>query len=196
MHRLSAGFILGYHGCARPVADRLLGGEAFAYSANDYDWLGQGIYFWEANPLRGLEFAMEALRRRHSDDDPCVIGAVIEYGNCLDLTTSVGIRLVQRGFSSLKASAEAAGRPLPRNSSDRDHLRRNLDCVVIERVHEFLLEGGAPPFDTAKGVFTEGTPAYEGGAILEKTHIQIAVRNPAVIKGVFRVPDQHLRPIA
>lgn len=192
MHRLSAGFILGYHGCARPVADRLLAGESFAQSANAYDWLGHGIYFWEANPLRGLEFAVEALRRKRSVEEPCVIGAVIDYGNCLDLTTSTGIQLVQRGFASAKASADAAGGVLPRNSSDPDHLRRNLDCAVIERVHELICDIGLPAFDTVKGVFTEGVPAYEGGAILEKTHIQIAVRNPAAIKGVFRVPDQHL----
>jgi hypothetical protein len=39
----------------------LLAGTAFKPSNNDYDWLGPGIYFWEANPLRGLEFAEEAI---------------------------------------------------------------------------------------------------------------------------------------
>jgi hypothetical protein len=28
-------------------------------SDNPYDWLGTGIYFWEANPLRALQFAQE-----------------------------------------------------------------------------------------------------------------------------------------
>ena len=36
-------------------AERLLAGEPFQKSINDYDWLGHGIYFWEANPLCGLE---------------------------------------------------------------------------------------------------------------------------------------------
>jgi hypothetical protein len=63
VHRLTTGFVLGYHGCDRKVGERLLGGEALKPSNNDYDWLGPGIYFWEANPLRGLEFAGEPRRR-------------------------------------------------------------------------------------------------------------------------------------
>jgi hypothetical protein len=60
LHRLASAFILGYHGCDRRVGERLLAGTAFKPSNNDYDWIGPGIYFWEANPLRGLEFAEEA----------------------------------------------------------------------------------------------------------------------------------------
>ena len=59
MHRLTSAFVLGYHGCDHSVGERLLAGTAFKLSDNDYDWLGPGIYFWEANPLRGLEFAQE-----------------------------------------------------------------------------------------------------------------------------------------
>lgn len=47
------------------------------------------------------------------------------------------------------------------------------------------------PFDTVKGVFVEGEQAYPGSGFSDKTHIQIAVRNPKMIKGVFRV-DQEL----
>ena len=37
--------IVGYHGCRRSVAERLLNGEPFRLSNNDYDWLGGGAYF-------------------------------------------------------------------------------------------------------------------------------------------------------
>ena len=63
MHRLSTAFILGYHGCDRAVGERLLAGEPFEPSDNDYDWLGPGVYFWESNPLHGLEFAVEVSKR-------------------------------------------------------------------------------------------------------------------------------------
>src|SRR5271155_2352654 len=63
LHRLSS-FILGYHGCDRKVGERLLEGAAFKPSDNDYDWLGPGIYFWEANPRRALEFATETANRK------------------------------------------------------------------------------------------------------------------------------------
>jgi len=40
-------------------------------------------------------------------------------------------------------------------------------------------------FDTARGVFTEGGPAFPGAGIQKKSHIQICVRNTKCIKGFF-----------
>jgi hypothetical protein len=191
LHRLSSSFILGYHGCDVNVGERLLAGTAFTPSNNDFDWLGPGIYFWEANPQRGLEFAREASRRRGSgSSEPCVVGAVIELGLCLDLTTSRGLEWVRRGYDSLARITRAAGLSLPSNS--RDQLRRDLDCAVIRRLHTIRKAQKLPAIDTIKGVFTEGEPLYPGAGFREKTHIQIAVRNPQCIKGVFRVPSDQL----
>jgi hypothetical protein len=63
LRRIASTFVLGYHGCDRDVDERLLRGTPFRPSDNEYDWLGPGIYFWETNPLRGLEFAIEAAER-------------------------------------------------------------------------------------------------------------------------------------
>lgn len=179
--------MLGYHGCDLDVGERLLAGAAFKPSANDYDWLGPGIYFWEANPQRGLEFAQEVASRANSGiKKPFVIGAVIELGLCLDLTTSAGVDWLRIAHPNLVDLIQVAGSQFPVNTGDQ--LRRNLDCAVIQRLHAVLEERGFPAIDTVKGVFTEGPPVYPGSGFREKTHIQIAVRNPACIKGVFRVP--------
>ncbi|MGA7236293.1 MAG: hypothetical protein WBY44_11470 [Bryobacteraceae bacterium] len=45
-----------------------------------------------------------------------------------------------------------------------------------------------PSVDTFRGVFIEGEPLYPGAGFYAKTHVQIVVRNPNCIKGVFRVP--------
>jgi hypothetical protein len=51
-------FVLGYHGCDRDIAEEVLSGKfALAPSKNEYDWLGHGVYFWEHNPRRALEWA-------------------------------------------------------------------------------------------------------------------------------------------
>ena len=193
MHRLASAFILGYHGCDLRVGERLLTGIAFKPSNNDYDWLGPGIYFWEANPLRGLEFAEEASNRKTSNiSKPFVIGAVIELGLCLDLTTSSALEWVRIAYQSLVDVTRAAALDLPSNS--KDELRRNLDCAVVRRLHTILETQKLPAVDTLKGVFTEGEPVYPGAGFREKTHIQIAVRNPQCIKGVFRVPQDQLHP--
>src|SRR5471032_1974201 len=83
-------FVLGYHGCDRDVAERVLGGSAsLLESANEYDWLGRGIYFWENSATRALEWARAARANpkitRHAVKEPAAIGAIIDLGNCLDL---------------------------------------------------------------------------------------------------------------
>ena len=78
MHKLSASFVLGYHGCDFGVAEELFKNTDFASSQNDYDWLGERVYFWEANPLRAIEFAMETSKRFPARiRQPYVVGAVI-----------------------------------------------------------------------------------------------------------------------
>ena len=192
MHRLSSSFILGYHGCDLHIGERLLVGAPFKPSDNDYDWLGPGIYFWEANPQRGFEFAQEDSKRKGSTiSKPFVIGAVIELGLCLDLTTSSGVDWIRIAYESLVQVTQAADLDLPKNS--KDALRRNLDCAVVRRLHTILEAQDLPPVDTLKGVFTEGRPVYPGAGFDEKTHIQLAVRNPRCIKGVFRVPAEQFR---
>jgi hypothetical protein len=45
---------------------------------------------------------------------------------------------------------------------------------------------GRGTYQTVRGAFMEGTPVYPGAGIFEKTHIQIAVRDPDWILGYFR----------
>lgn len=187
MHKLSASFILGYHGCDEAVAERVLQNKAFKLSQNDYDWLGEGVYFWEANPLRGLEFATESANRKSSKIKlPAVVGAVIHLGYCLDLTTSRGLQQVKTAHERLRQVFKEAGEPMPQNQPDG--LRHNLDCAVINYVHRLEAEEKKLPFDTVKGIFIEAPDLYPGSAFGSKNHIQIAVRNLDCIKGVFRVP--------
>jgi hypothetical protein len=183
--------VLAYHGCDTAVAERLLKNWAFNPSQNDYDWLGEGVYFWEANPLRGLEFAKESHTRGGSKiKTPTVVGAVIDLGYCLDLTTSRGLQKVKTAHARLQRVSDQAGLPMPQNQPDG--LRHNLDCAVINYLHHLEAEEKKPPFDTVKGIFIEEPELYLGSAFGSKNHIQIAVRTLDCIKGVFRVPKSHL----
>lgn len=191
MHALSSSFVLGYHGCDRDVAENLLAGDEFLASQNEYDWLGPGIYFWEVNPKRGLDWANELkAAKRGGVKSPACVGAVIELGLCLDLTTLAGIDLVRKAHSSLAEIHESAQAEMPVNS--KDLLRRNLDCAVIRTVHGVRKDAGDPPLDSVRGIFVEGKPLYENAGFYEKTHIQICVCNPERIKAVFRVPQRFL----
>lgn len=91
------------------MAERLLVGDPFLKSQNDYDWLGGGVYFWEANPKRGLDFAAEASRRTGSSIKvPAVVGAVLDLGACLDLMSIVGVEMVHAAYASLFDTLKAA----------------------------------------------------------------------------------------
>lgn len=186
MHRLSSSFVLGYHGCDRDVAEKLLAGSEFNQSQNEYDWLGPGIYFWEANPQRGLEYAALLKRLgRGKIRKPAVVGAVIELGLCLDLTTSTSNEPLVEAHKKLSRIHEEAGLALPENSNDM--MRRDLDCAVIRILHKIREDAGEQQIDTIKGAFIEGEPIYPNSGFRTETHIQICVRTPQSIKGVFRV---------
>lgn len=52
-------------------------------------------------------------------------------------------------------------------------------------LHQSRKEADEPAFDSVRGVFMEGQPAYPGAAIQNLNHIQICVLNPDCIKGYF-----------
>lgn len=175
------------------MAEKLLKNQAFKPSQNEYDWLGEGVYFWEANPLRGLDFAFETAKRKGSKiKKPAVIGAVIDLGYCLDLTTSRGLQQVKTSYEELFKVSRQAGKAMPENH--QDGLRLHLDCAVINYLHYLQDQKRRTPFDSVKGIFIEEPALYPGSAFGSKNHIQIAVRNLDCIKGVFRVPKSHLSP--
>lgn len=192
----AASFVLGYHGCDKRVGERILrNDDHVAVSRNRYDWLGEGAYFWENSPERALQWA-EFLKKHPPQPDrrirsPFVIGAIIDLGNCLDLTDASSLKIVRGGYEEFQRATVLADAELPVNEpaldDDTDLVKRHLDCAVINFVHLLREREGLDAFDTVRGVFTEGAPLYPGAKILAKTHMQICVRNPqASIKGYFR----------
>jgi hypothetical protein len=89
-------------------------------------------------------------------------------------------------FRMLKVLRAEAGEPLPVNEGRTpDKLLRRRDCAVLNYYLKWLQETGKP-YDTVRGGFVEGPPAYEGSGIQCQSHVQIAVRTEACIVGVFR----------
>lgn len=113
----------------------------------------------------------------------------------LNLTDSGSSEHLKRGYSILKTRCDLAGISLPENkksSKGSDVLLRDLDCAVIQQIHDYNNQKKLPKFDSVRGVFVEGEPPYPGAEFREKTHVQICVVNPNCIKAVFRplVPNK------
>ena len=177
--------VIGFHGCSQKTYEKvILNNQQLKSSENSYDWLGHGIYFWEQNLQRAKEWA----KRRHGKD-AAVMGAVIDLGNCLNLTDSASSEYLKTGYSVLKALCDIDGTKMPENRESlktKDILLRDLDCAVIMQVQDIYSGNpGVPAFDSVRGVFIEGGAPYPGSAFNDKTHIQICVCNPNCIKGYF-----------
>jgi hypothetical protein len=182
--------VLGYHGCLEPVATELLSGtrsiSQWRPSDNSWDWLGKGIYFWEHAPARARRWAEAKAARTVGTATPAVVGAVIQLGNCFDLTDVTFTSTLADAYRQIAEEYSGAGRALPVNrGSDADFKIRELDCLVLNSLLVSLEEQGHA-FDTVRAAFEEGRASFPGSSIRAESHIQIAVRNPPNILGVFR----------
>lgn len=193
MYTTRAGLILAFHGCDESVVENVLTGKTnLQKSKNKYDWLGHGIYFWDNSPSRALEYAQflskHPERSKKPIKNPAVIGAVINLGFCLDLLDFDNLKLLKLGYEVLTTSYSSSGFKLPKNKkvgTSKELLLRELDCAVIETLHEIRKQNNLREFDSVRGVFWEGDPIYENAGFREKDHIQLCVRNPNCIKGYF-----------
>ena len=190
MYSSKPSVIYGFHGLDKEIALKILNQEEqFLHSNNRYDWLGQGVYFWENNLRRAERYAIQDSQRSDSKiKDPFVLGAVLELGNCLDLLDQASIEFVQEAYKVLEQDLKALGQPMPENQSfspsDFDFKKRELDCAVIRQACE-LAEEYEQPFDSVRAPFIEGKEIYPGAKFHSENHIQIAVINPDCIKGIF-----------
>ena len=179
MSSYSPALVFGFHVCDRSVRDKLLlAQDEFRLSQNAYDWLGEGVYFFESDPQRAAIFG-EAMQRdarlsRGRIINPVLIGAVIELSHCLDLTTVEGRALLSTAERTLDQSA--------RHNAGSGRFR---DCAAINALHQLFRDLGEVPFTTVRAAFQEGEPVYDSAVLHAEDHIQIAVRDLSCIKGVF-----------
>ncbi len=164
------------------------------------------MYFWENDPKRAISFIREQQSRVFKDKDSspekineykdiAVVGAVIDLAHCLNLTEIASIDKVKDTYKWFVEVSKESGMELPVNKDSKDShdlLFRNLDCAVIQFLHTVQEETKLQPYDTVKGMFKEGEPLYDGAGFLDKTHIQICVRNHESIKGYFRPLIKHI----
>ena len=104
---------------------------------------------------------------------------MLDYQNLIFLDES---------YKLLLTSYSALGLEPPVNKpigGNKDLILRELDCAVIEILHQFREQLRMKSFDSVRGVFWEGKELYPNAGFREKDHIQICIRNPNCIKGYF-----------
>lgn len=158
-YKRHSSFVLGFHGCSEEVGEKILAGkDHFRKSNNEYDWLGPGIYFWENNPERAMQFASDAVARAPKTTKgkilkPFVVGAIIDLRLCFNLLDSDALKELRDSYDVLEKTLEKALVPMPKNSVGPDRLMRKLDCAVINTMHGMRAKTSLPSYDTVRGAF-------------------------------------------
>lgn len=178
--------VIGFHSCDREVGLRILNGEDdLRPSVNSWDWLGPGIYFWEQNPTRALQYAEECAggRQRFAGKIhvPFVLGAIIELGHCLNLVEPNSIDVVRKAHGELMTMLGSTGRILPINQDSN----RVLDCAVFKYLHKANVDNLRQAYDTIRSPFHEGGELYKGANFSKRLHMEVCVRNVDCIRGYF-----------
>src|SRR5580704_17612924 len=104
MYSARPGLLIGFHGCETELRnDVIAGNRALNASKNMHDWLGNGIYFWENNYERALDFAMNPPGKRKilSPGIPCK-----QTRRAFKRSSFAGIRLCGNRKSALKKAAK------------------------------------------------------------------------------------------
>jgi hypothetical protein len=185
IYSIRPNLILGFHGCDMKLVRELsLRNTELRFSSNGNDWLGDGIYFWENNVTRALDYAKEKMKREPDIiKEPAVIGAVIHLKNCLDLTDRESLLEMEKAYEYAVGAFSKSELSLPKNK--KDMLLRPLDCTVTKFLDQLCRDAESPTYDSIRGSFFEGDPVYSGAGIYKKNHIQLCIRNSECILGYF-----------
>ena len=206
MYNTRPGLLIGFHGCDKSRQQELLiNSSEMPISEKPFDWLGHGMYFWENNAERALEWAKDK-QAKGKITEAAVIGAVIDLGYCCDFMDSSFIKMISTYYKLMEIELKAFGKALPVNKNLKadehgDKLLRELDCATIEFMHKEIRKeyntdvakrgySAYKIFDSVRGVFPEGGPAYDGSGFSAKSHIQICIRNSNCIKGFFQKREE------
>jgi len=207
--------ILAYHGCDITVRDDLIARRThLKTSINVYDWLGPGIYFYEADPDRALEHARtvhdhpELLLATSAIATPAVIGVVLQVSRWLDMSTHAALQEFGEAAETSYQGYLAKDEPIPQNEpayqGDEDNLRRPFDNASFTTLHGLREKAYAKsiseqryadaselrPYQAVRSAFSQGKKIAGQSEFKTKNHTQIALRDGSCIKGYF-IPVGH-----
>jgi hypothetical protein len=131
-------------------------------------------------PIRAKQWATQ-----QHPNDPAVICAIIQLENCIDLFDVGWHPSLKNMYNLFIERHTLLNQPLPKQGSNSSKAHR-LDCAFLNFVHEFILRQGQP-IDSIRATFMEGERLFPNSAIFDLAHVQIAIRNPALIQECYLI---------
>lgn len=157
---------IGYHGTSSSAAESILK-EGFRISRNSYDWLGDGVYFFQEAPQRAWDWALQ-----FHPDAPAVVAAEIRIVDCIDLLDTGWASFMNEAYNSYLRLVNLAGEEIPEQAGGNHRLDREVMNYAVG-----VLGNRGTRVACARSAFAEGHPVYPNSAILDQSHVQIAVRD-------------------
>ena len=167
--------VYGYHGTSMTSAIEIIE-SGFKPSNNDYDWLGEGVYFWQDAPIRAKQWAQSVYPQQ-----PAVIKSLIRLDNCIDLLDVGWFPSIRALYNRFVDNYLSENLPLPTQNPGRSKAHR-LDRTFFDYAVETINLSSSHKVETIRSVFVEGENIYPSSAIYDLAHVQIAVRNTASIQ--------------
>ena len=112
--------VRGYHGTNIEAATSILT-EGFKLSRNQYDWLGDGVYFFQDTPARAWDWADE-----HYGVDAAVIESLVRLEDCMDLLDIAWGSVLNEAYNAFLAQLKRANLPIPKQTSGAHRLDREV----------------------------------------------------------------------
>ena len=141
--------------------------EGFRLSRNPYDWLGDGVYFFQDAPQRAWDWA----RERYGSYG-AVIGTQIALEDCIDLLDLGWNQVMADAYDSYVKNLRDSGQPIPVQSRGAHRLDREVINYAVGVLREHGLR-----VTCVRAAFGEGHPVYPDSAFFNRAHVQIAVRD-------------------
>jgi hypothetical protein len=157
---------IGYHGTSSSAAESILK-EGFRISRNSYDWLGDGVYFFQEAPQRAWDWALQ-----FHPDAPAVVAAEIRIVDCIDLLDAGWASFMKEAYNFYVRLVNLAGEEIPEQAGGNHRLDREVMNYAVG-----VLGNRGTRVACARSAFAEGHPVYPNSAILDQSHVQIAVRD-------------------
>jgi len=171
--------VRGYHGTSAEAAASIAQ-EGFRRSQEPWDWLGEGIYFFQDAPARAREWSVQ-----QGATSPVVLAAVIRLEDCMDLLDIEWAQVIVDAYYDFVRLFAENGWSLPQNRGGN----RQLDKQVMDYVVGWLGTQGQP-VRVIRAVFVEGSPLYPESALYDRGHVQVAVRDPTLIETIVTVAER------
>ena len=179
--RSSHDVVDGYHATSVRAARRILAGAPFRLSRNRYDWLGDGVYFWEAAPERAWEWTQQPRVKARLGTQVAVIGARIHLDRCMDFHDTVWHKPLRDVYEYLRERYERTQRALPQQTAWGKH---GWDREVINQLVLMTYRITGVEIGAVRASFREpgDEPIFGDSALYQGAHVQIAVRDQRLIE--------------